>query len=89
MVAYMEPLGKDSLDGALKTILLSGLHGLSDALLRHVTGFNVPRVHGRPAAVLVLDSQWENFKLFGLIYSVYPKKFELFWAWLLKKRVVF
>ena len=34
-----------------------------------------------------LDSQWENFKLFGLIYYVYPKKFELFWAWLLKKRV--
>ena len=34
-----------------------------------------------------LDDQWENFKLFGLIYWVYPKKFELFWAWLLKKRV--
>ena len=27
-----------------------------------------------------LDSQWGNFKLFGLIYSVYPKKFELFGA---------
>ena len=34
----------------------------------------------------ILDSQWENFKLFGLIYYAYPKKFELFWAWLLKKR---
>ena len=33
-----------------------------------------------------LDSQWENFKLFGLISYVYPKKFDLFWAWLLKKR---
>ena len=36
---------------------------------------------------IYLDSQWENFKLFGLIYYAYPKKFELFWAWLLKKRV--
>ena len=26
-----------------------------------------------------------ELKLFGLIYEVYPKKFELFWAWLLKK----
>ena len=33
-----------------------------------------------------LDSQWENVKLFDLIYYVYLKKFELFWAWLLKKR---
>ena len=37
-------------------------------------------------AVEDLDSQWENFRLFGLIYEVYPKKFELFRAWLLKKR---
>ena len=36
--------------------------------------------------ITTLDSQWENFKLFGLIYYAYPKKFELFWAWLLKKR---
>ena len=36
----------------------------------------------------ILDSPWENFKLFGLIYDIYPKKFELFWAWLLKKRGV-
>ena len=27
---------------------------------------------------LFLDSQWESFKLFGLIYYVYSKKFELF-----------
>ena len=34
-----------------------------------------------------LDSQWGNFKLFGLIYLVYLTKFKLFWALLLKERV--
>ena len=38
--------------------------------------------------VMLLDRQWESFKLSGLIYEVYPKKFELCWAWLLKKRVL-
>ena len=33
--------------------------------------------------IIALDS----LKLSGLIYYAYPKKFELFWAWLLKKRV--
>ena len=34
-----------------------------------------------------LDIRWENFKLSGLIYEVHPRRFEFFWAWLLKKRV--
>ena len=34
-----------------------------------------------------LDSERGNFKLFGLIYWLYLRKFELFGARLLKKRV--
>ena len=34
----------------------------------------------------VLDSERGNFKLFGLIYWLYLRKFELFGARLLKKR---
>ena len=33
-----------------------------------------------------LLSQSENFKLFGFIYLVFLKRFELFSAWLLEKR---
>ena len=33
-----------------------------------------------------LIANGRTFNFFGLIYYVYPKKFELFWAWLLKKR---
>ena len=39
-------------------------------------------------AVFFLDSHWGNFRLFGLIYLVYLRKFKLFWPRLLKKRVL-
>ena len=38
--------------------------------------------------ILVLDSERGNFKLLGLIYQLYLRKFELFGARLLRKRVV-
>ena len=34
-----------------------------------------------------LESQWRTLSFFGLIYDIFPKKFELFGPWLLKKRV--
>ena len=37
---------------------------------------------------LLLDSERGNFKLFGLIFQLYLRKFELFGARLLKKRVL-
>ena len=37
----------------------------------------------------VLDSEQGNFNLFGLIYSLYLRKIELFGARLLKKKDVF
>ena len=44
--------------------------------------------YGRPAYSYTndLDSERGNFKLFGLIYQLYLRKFELFGARLLKKR---
>ena len=55
-------------------------------------GFTGAEVWGAPLkeeypVLFFLDRQWENFKLFGLIFWVYPEKFQLFWAWLLKKGV--
>ena len=40
-----------------------------------------------PEPGVSLDSERGNFKLFGLIYWLYLRKFELFGARLLKKRV--
>ena len=37
--------------------------------------------------IVALISQWKNFKLVGLRYLVFILKFELFWPWLLGKRV--
>ena len=37
--------------------------------------------------LILLHSERGNFKLFGLIYKLYFRKFELFGARLLKKRV--
>ena len=38
--------------------------------------------------IAILDSERRNFKLFGLIYSLYLRKFKLFGARLLKKRAI-
>ena len=49
---------------------------------------NTPPANELRSCSVILDSERGNFKLFGVIYLLYLKKFEHFGARLLKNRVI-